>query len=267
MRSTKTALITLVALVLVACATAPVTDRRQLALVPVSSLVEQSDQVYAELLQESDVVRGTTESRILERLGEEIAGAAESYMTENGMEDDVDLYDWEFALIDDEQVNAFCMPGGKIGFYTGILPIADGEQGLATIMAHEVAHAIANHSQERMSQVLLVQLGATTLSAALEDKPEQTRDLLLAAFGVGAQVGVLLPYNREQEYEADTIGLVLMAKAGYDPREAVDLWQRMEAQGGRRPPQFLSTHPHPEGRIDRIRENLPMAMEYYRNSQ
>ncbi|MFP4550724.1 MAG: M48 family metallopeptidase [Spirochaetales bacterium] len=251
---------------IVACTTAPVTDRRQLALVPVSSLAAQSDELYAQLKDETGIVRGTRNARMVQRIGERVAEAAESYMRENGMEDQIELYDWEFALFDDdEQINAFCMPGGKIGIYTGILPVTDGEAGLATIMGHEVAHAIANHSQERMSQMLVLELGANTLEAALDEQPEQTRNLLLAAYGVGAQVGVLLPYNREQEYEADVIGLVLMAKAGYDPRNAVDLWQRMNDLGGQRPPEFLSTHPHPEERIDRIRENIPTAMEYYRN--
>jgi predicted Zn-dependent protease len=266
MKVAKLCSLFLLGIAMVACTTAPVTDRRQLALVPVSSLAEQSDELYAQLQQESDVVRGTRNARMIQRIGERVAEAAESYMRENGMEDQIDLYDWEFALFDDdEQVNAFCMPGGKIGFYTGILPVTDGESGVATVMAHEVAHAIANHSQERMSQMLLVELGASTLQAALDEEPEQTRNLLLAAYGVGAQVGVLLPYNREQEHEADVIGLILMAKAGYDPRSAVDLWQRMNELGGQRPPEFLSTHPHPEGRIERIRENMPQAMEYYRN--
>ncbi len=255
----------LLAAAVASCTTAPVTDRRQLALVPVSSLAAQSDELYAQLQEEGDIVRGTRNAGLVERIGVRVAEAAESYMRENGMEDQIELYNWQFTLFDDdEQVNAFCMPGGKIGVYTGILPITDGEQGLATIMGHEVAHAIANHSQERMSQMLLVELGANTLQAALDEKPEQTQNLLLAAYGVGAQVGVLLPYNREQEHEADVIGLVLMAKAGYDPRSAVDLWQRMNELGGRRPPEFLSTHPHPEERIERIRENIPNAMEYYK---
>jgi predicted Zn-dependent protease len=157
------------------------------------------------------------------------------------------------------------MPGGKVVVYTGILPITKNESGLATVMGHEIAHAIARHGNERMSQALATQLGGMALSVALSSEPQQTRQLFMQAYGLGAQVGVLLPYSRLQESEADEIGLIFMAKAGYDPRKAVDFWQRMEKQsGGGAPPEFLSTHPSPKSRIEDIKEHLPEAMKYYR---
>ena len=148
--------------------------------------------------------------------------------------------------------------------YTGILPVTRDEDGLAVVMGHEVAHALANHGGERMSQLLIVQMGATSLSAALSGQPEQTRQLLMQAFGLGANVGVLLPYSRSHELEADHIGLILMARAGYDPRTAIPFWQRMNNLGGERPPEFLSTHPAPEKRIQDLQNELPEAMKYYK---
>ncbi|MEK6635205.1 MAG: M48 family metallopeptidase, partial [Planctomycetota bacterium] len=172
-----------------------------------------------------------------------------------------------FKLIqDDKTVNAFCMPGGKIAVYTGILPITQDENGLAVVLGHEVAHALANHGGERMSQLLLAQMGATTLSAALSQQPQQTRQLLLQVYGIGANVGVILPYSRNHELEADHIGLIIMARAGYDPRTAIPFWQRMNDKAGKRPPEFLSTHPAPIKRIEDIRNKIPEAMKYYKQS-
>lgn len=248
----------------VGCATAPVTDRPQLALVPADQLVVQAEESYDQLLAESVVLQNTPEAQMVNRVGRRIADAAESFMRERGMESELALFSWEFTLIqDDQMVNAFCMPGGKIAVFSGILPITQDEEGLAVIMGHEVAHAIAQHGQERMSQALLVQLGASTLAAATESRPQATQELLLAAYGAGAQVGILLPYSRSHEHEADTVGLILMARAGYDPREAVALWERMAARGGERPPEFLSTHPHPDNRIEELQEAMPRALEYY----
>jgi predicted Zn-dependent protease len=150
-----------------------------------------------------------------------------------------------------------------VGVYSGILPVAHGENGLAVVMGHEVAHAIANHGGERMSQLLLAQLGGMALSTAVKEQPEKTQQLAMLAYGVGAHVGVLLPYSRKHESEADRIGLILMARAGYDPRAAIPFWQRMNEQGGERPPEFLSTHPAPERRIQDIRDQIPEAMKYY----
>ena len=197
-------------------------------------------------------------------VGAKIAASAEAFMREQGLENQLSQYQWEFNLVEaDTMVNAFCLPGGKIGIYSGILPVAQSEAGLAVVVGHEVAHAIANHSGERMSQLLLVQMGGIALSKATKEKPEKTQQLLALAFGIGANVGVLLPYSRKHESEADRIGLILMARAGYDPNTAIPFWQRMTEQGGPRPPEFLSTHPAPEKRVNEIRDHLPEAMEYY----
>ena len=186
-------------------------------------------------------------------------------MRENGMEKEIETYHWEFNLIeDDKTINAFCMPGGKIAVYTGILPVTQDENGLAVVLGHEVAHALANHGGERMSQMMLAQLGATSLSVALSSQPALAKDLIMQAYGVGANVGVLLPYSRRHELEADHIGLILMARGGYDPRTAIPFWQRMNNVGGERPPEFLSTHPTPEKRIEDIQKEIPEAMKYYK---
>jgi predicted Zn-dependent protease len=225
--------------------------------------VELSYDSYRDLLDNSEVERHTPRAEVIERVGTRIARSTESFLVDNGMENQLRYYDWEFNLIvADDTVNAFCMPGGKIAVYTGILPVTEDETGLAVVMGHEVAHAIAHHGRERVSQQLLVQMGGIGLGLAASREPEGTRMLLYAAYGVGTQVGFLLPYSRTHELEADRIGLILMASAGYDPRAAVDLWKRMDELGGN-PPEFLSTHPHPGSRIEQIKKYLPEALEYY----
>lgn len=248
-----------------ACSTVPVTERRQLSLIPSDQILSLSFEQYNKFLSEHKMVTGNSESRMVKEVGKRISRAVEDYMRENGKEDLLQGYAWEFNLVEDKQVNAFCMPGGKVIIYTGILSVTQNETGLATVMGHEIAHAIARHGNERMSHGLAAQLGGMALSVALSSKPQQTQQLFMQAYGLGAQVGVLLPYSRLQESEADEIGLIFMAKAGYDPRKAVDFWQRMEEQSGSgAPPEFLSTHPSHESRIEDIKEHLPTAMEYYR---
>ncbi len=255
-----------VSLLASACATVPLTGRTQLALVPTGDLVASSAESYNQLLAESTLSTNAEDTALVVQVGERVARAAEEMMTELGMGSELRYYDWQFNLIDDpEMVNAFCMPGGRIGVFTGILPVAESPQGLAVVMAHEVAHALANHSGERMSQLLLANLGGMALSTAMQSKPEETQQLAMVAFGLGAQLGVLLPYSRRHESEADRIGLILMARAGYDPRSAIPFWQRMGDLGGARPPEFLSTHPEPERRVEDIRGYLPEALQYYEN--
>jgi predicted Zn-dependent protease len=180
------------------------------------------------------------------------------------MSDQLRDYRWEFNIVEDSSINAWCMPGGKVVVYTGIMPVVQNETGLAVVMGHEIAHAVANHGQERMSQGLIAQMGGMALSAALQKKPEQTQALFMTAYGVGAQVGALLPYSRLQESEADHIGLIFMAMAGYDPHGALDFWRRMANTGkGGAPPEFLSTHPSDETRIKKIEDLIPEAMTYY----
>jgi predicted Zn-dependent protease len=220
---------------------------------------------YQKFMDEHEVITGTAESRMVKRVGERISKAVETYLAEQNRTDLLAGYNWEFNLVKDSSVNAWAMPGGKVVVYTGILPVAKNENGLATVMGHEIAHAVARHGNERMSQALLTQLGGVALGVALSENPSQTNNLFIAAYGLGAQVGILLPYSRLQESEADHLGLIFMAMAGYDPREAVDFWQRMAAQDkGGAPPEFLSTHPANETRINQIKQYLPEAMKYYR---
>ncbi len=251
---------------LLACATVPITERRGLRLIPEGQLLSMSFQQYGEVLKKSKLSEDPEKVEMVKRVGEKIARAAEEFLREYGMGSEIRNYHWEFSLIEDDKVvNAWCMPGGKVAVYTGILPITHDETGLAVVMGHEVAHAIAKHGNERVSQGLLAQLGAVSLSVALSREPMVTQQIFMAAYGVGAQVGVLLPYSRLHEREADRIGLILMARAGYDPREAVPFWERMNEEAkGRRPPEFLSTHPAPERRIRELQSFMPEAMKYYR---
>jgi len=173
-------------------------------------------------------------------------------------------YKWEFNLVNDKSVNAWCMPGGKIVFYSGIMPITKTEKGIAVVMSHEIAHAIARHGNERMSQQLALQAGGVTLAVLLKDKPKEAQALFLAAYGVGATVGLSLPFSRKHESEADQMGLAFMALAGYDPHEAVSFWERMAANSSGQPPEWMSTHPSHETRIRKIKEYMPEAMKFYK---
>jgi predicted Zn-dependent protease len=252
---------------LAGCAKVPLTGRKQLSLVPESELTALSFSQYEQLIKESKLSDDAQQVAMVRRVGKNVAAAAEKYMKDNKLGDQLKYYQWEFNLIDaDSIVNAFCMPGGKVAFYTGILPICQGEAGVAVVMGHEVAHAIANHGGERMSQMLLAQLGGVGLQIALQEKPQQTQQLAMAAYGIGAQVGILLPYSRTHESEADKIGLIFSAMAGYNPQAAVPFWERMSQLGGGRPPEFLSTHPNPEKRVAQLQEWMPEAMKYYEKS-
>jgi len=253
------------AVLLAACSTVPLTGRQQLDLVPSDQIMTMSAQQYAQVLDEHTVIRGTDDARMVKRVGNRIRSAVERYLASQNQSQLLQGYNWEFNLIEDDSANAWAMPGGKVAVYTGILPITQDENGLATVMGHEVAHAVAHHGNERMSQGLLTQLGGAALAAALSQNPSETSSLFMAAYGLGAQVGVLLPFSRLQESEADHLGLIFMAMAGYDPRGALDFWTRMENQSkGGQPPEFLSTHPGHQTRMQRIRENLPEALRYYR---
>ena len=257
----------LLAAVLWGCAQVPITGRQSLHLVPESELLTLSLQQYNEVLQKSKLSSDTQKVAMVRRVGNRIAKAAESFLSESGHQDLIKNFQWQFNLIaDDETANAWVMPGGKAAVYTGILPFTKDETGLAVVLGHEVGHALANHGNERMSQELLANMGGMALSVALSSQPQMTQELAMAAFGAGASIGVLLPYSRLQESEADHIGLILMARAGYDPREAVPFWQRMNAAPGSRPPELLSTHPAPETRIADIKALIPEAMAYYRGS-
>jgi predicted Zn-dependent protease len=246
------------------CAEVPITHREGLHLVPESELLTLSFQEYDQVLKKSKLSTDQAKTHMVRTVGEKVARSAESFLRDSGQADTIKNYHWEFNLIDDDKtVNAWCMPGGKVAVYTGILPYTQGEAGLAVVLGHEIGHAIAEHGNERMSQALLANMGGMALSAALSQKPSETRDLFMAVFGVGVTVGALLPYSRLHESEADRIGLMLMARAGYDPREAIPFWERMSKGSTARPPEFLSTHPAPESRIENLKNYLPEALPYY----
>ncbi|MFZ1731351.1 MAG: M48 family metallopeptidase [Bacteroidota bacterium] len=254
-----------VAVFLSSCSTVPVTGRSQLNIIPASTMQSMSYQQYGEFLQTHQVSRDQSKIQMVQRVGANIKNAVELYFKQKGLSDQLNGYRWEFNLVESPEVNAWCMPGGKVVVYSGILPITQTETGLAVVMGHEIAHAIAEHGSERMSQGLITQLGGMALNEALSSKPEQTRALYMSAFGLGAQVGVLLPFSRLHESEADKLGLIFMAMAGYNPNEAVTFWQRMAAnKGGQAPPEFLSTHPSDATRIQDLKAALPEAMKYYK---
>ncbi|MDO1500817.1 M48 family metallopeptidase [Winogradskyella maritima] len=241
------------------CKTNPFTGKKTIALVSNSELFPTSFAQYNQVLSEEKVVRGTAEAETIKRVGQKISVAAERWLTANGYESYLNDYKWEYSLIESEQVNAWCMPGGKIAFYTGILPIAKNETGIAAIMGHEVAHALANHGQQRMSTGLLQQIGAAGVAVGTSGKSAEAQQAWMQAYGVGSTLG-MLSYSRKHETEADKIGLYLMAVAGYNPDEASELWKRMKANsGGQAPPRFLSTHPHPDDRIQNLKALAPQA--------
>jgi predicted Zn-dependent protease len=257
------------AILFAGCAEVPVTHRKGLHLVPTAELTSLSLQEYKQVLGKSKLSTDPQKVQMVRRVGQRIARSAEAFLADSGREQQIKDYNWEFNVIEDDKVvNAWCMPGGKVAVYTGILPYTQDETGLAVVMGHEVAHALADHGNERMSQALLATMGGMALSVALSNQPAQTRNVFMAAFGVGTSVGLLLPYSRLHENEADEIGLILMARAGYDPREAIPFWERMNTQeGGKRPPEFLSTHPAPDTRIARLRAALSNAIPYYERAQ
>jgi len=246
------------------CSRVPVTGRHQIKLLPSSTLLSMSYTSYGDFLKQNKISNNAQQTGMVKNSGNRIKAAVESYMKQHGMEKKLSGFDWEFNLVDDPTVNAWCMPGGKVVFYTGIMPLCKDETGVAVVMGHEVAHAIANHGNERMSQGLAVQMGGVALAVALNDKPAETQALYMGAYGVGTTVGAVLPFSRLHESEADHMGLIFMAMAGYDPRKAPEFWGRMAALGGGKPPEMLSTHPSDETRIRKLNEHMEEAMKYYK---
>jgi|SRR5690625_793056 len=258
MRINKILIVFLVFSFLWACQTNPFTGKKNLALIPNSTLFPMAFQQYDEVLKESNVIKGTKEANEVRSVGEKITQAAELYLSRiEGFPNYLKDYQWEYHLIKSDQVNAWCMPGGKIAVYTGLLPVTQTEAGLAAVMGHEVAHALLNHGQQRMSQDQLTQLAGMAGGAAIRDP--QKAELFYQAFGISSQLGIALPYSRKFENEADELGLKLMAIAGYDPAAAVQLWERMSQLGGGQPMEFLSTHPSNQTRINNISKNVEDA--------
>lgn len=247
-------------LVVVSCAVNPFTGKKTMAFVSNDQLFPAAFSQYNQVLSENKVITGTSDSEMITRVGQRIAVAAERWLNANGYEGYLDDYKWEYKLIQSEQVNAWCMPGGKIAFYTGILPIAQNETGVAVIMGHEVAHALANHGQQRMSSGILQQAGGVAVAVATGNESPEKQQMWMQAYGLGTTVGMALPFSRGHETEADKIGLYLMAMAGYNPDEAAELWKRMKANsGGQAPPEFLSTHPSNDTRIQNLQALAPKA--------
>ena len=248
------------------CTDVAITGRKQFNIVPDSLVNSMALSEYTAFLDSPETQLSTDPEKtaMVQRVGVRIADAVERYMEANYMSDRIAGYKWEFNLVESKDKNAWAMPGGKVVVYTGILEVTQDETGLAVVMGHEIAHAIAKHGSERMSQGLLVTLGGIGLDQAMKDKPEATRNIFLTSYGVGATVGVLLPYSRTQEKEADRLGLIFMAMAGYDPQAAVAFWERMSAsKDGAGVPEFLSTHPADQTRIENIKNYLYEAMPYY----
>ena len=254
--------------IMVGCSTVPVTGRKQLSLIPDSQLFPMSYQSYNEVLKENKLSDNQQQVDMIKSVGHKIQQSVEDFMAERDQSQQLEEYEWEFNLIESDQVNAWCMPGGKVAFYTGIMPICQDEAGVSVVMGHEVAHAIASHGRERMSQGLVQQLGGVALAVAIRDKPEETQQLFYSAYAIGTTYGAMLPYSRLHESEADKLGLIFMAMAGYDPHEAPEFWKRMESQSsGQQPPEWMSTHPSHETRIENLNDYMSKAMKYYDGSK
>ncbi|MCB0696632.1 MAG: M48 family metallopeptidase [Chitinophagaceae bacterium] len=254
----------LVSTAFTSCFKNPVTGRNSVNILPESEVMSLSKQEYTSYLAENKPISGTKDAETVKRVGAKMQVAVGKYLQSIGKQSLTNGYIWEFNLVNDNTANAFCMPGGKVVFNSGIMPLCANDAGVAVVMGHEIAHAIARHGNERMSQGLITQLGGMALSAAIANKPEQTKQIYNRAYGITTQVGVILPYSRAHESEADRMGLIFMAMAGYDPNEAISFWMRMAAAGGQKPPELLSTHPSDETRINDLRKHLPEAMKYYK---
>jgi predicted Zn-dependent protease len=253
----------IIAISMYACSTVPITGRQQLNLVSDQEILSLSLQQYNDYIKTAKKSTDPAATAMVHKVGQNIANAVAAYFKVTGMEELLSNFQWEFTLVDDSQVNAFCMPGGKIVVYTGILPYTQNEAGLAVVIGHEVAHAIAKHANERMSQQMVAQGVGAGLGAALDKTSPIVKTMGSTVFGLGAQYGVMMPYGRKQELEADRIGLILMAIAGYDPNVAIPFWQRMSQQGSGGTLELLSTHPSDDRRIAEMRKVMPEAMEYY----
>lgn len=260
--------VTVIAAISVSCSTNAVTGRSQFKLLPESQLQEMAITEYQSFLAGSKVVAATSNNRdaeMVNRVGKRIVSAVTQFFKQNNMSQDLEGYNWETKLVQSDEVNAWCMPGGKIVVYTGLLPITQNEAALANVMGHEVSHALFGHTNERMSQTIAAQYGGSILDAFLANKSSAgMRNIFGSAVGMGSQMGILA-FGRKQELEADHYGMIWAAMAGYNPAEAIGLWQRMQAQAGSGgTPEFLSTHPGPERRIEQLQKYLPEALKYYK---
>lgn len=262
------AIICLTTLLFTACHRNSITGRNQLNLIPESEVQAMAFTQYKEFMTANPALpaNSSKDAVMVKNVGDRIIGAIKKYYTEKGLSKELENFQWEVNLVNNKEPNAWCMPGGKIVVYTGILPYTANEAGLAVVMGHEVAHALARHGNERMSQGMFQQLGGMALSAALASKPAETQNLFMMSYGIGSNVGVMLPFSRKNELEADRLGLMFSALAGYNPQEAIAFWKRMSAaSGGNKPPEFLSTHPADETRIAELQKIMDQTVaQYYR---
>lgn len=254
------------ALFFTACSSVPISNRKQLNLLPESEMVSMSLTSYQDFLKQHPPVTGTPEAQMVKNIGAKIQSAVITYLGQNKMGDRVSGYKWEYNLVNSPEVNAWCMPGGKVVVYSGILPLTQDETSLAIVMGHEIAHAVARHGNERMSQMMVQQFGGMALDVALSTKTAETKNIFMTAYGAGSTLGIL-KYSRTHETEADKLGLIFAAMSGYDPQKAVAFWQRMSQQGGSKPPEFLSTHPSDATRIKDLQSFMPTALKYYKGKK
>ena len=256
----------LTVLLLQACGSVPITGRRQLQLISDQEVLAMSLQQYSDFMRTAPVIRNTPNAQMVARVGNRVSNAVETFLKNNGYESELKNFAWEFNLVKNNQINAFCMPGGKIVVYEGLLPVTRDETGLAIVVGHEIAHAVAKHANERISQQLALKYGGA-IAGGLLGNSQAMQQIGGAVFGLGAQFGVMMPYARKQEYEADELGLIFMAMAGYDPRAAVPFWTRMaqSSQGGS-VPEFMSTHPSDANRIAAIEKMMPTILKYYKGA-
>ncbi len=246
------------------CSTVPLTGRKQLSLIPAPAMISLSEENYRQALSQAKISSNSRETARLRQVGNRLIQAVDRYMKQEGLYQQIAGYKWEINLLESKEANAWCMEGGKIAFYSGIMPLCTTDDAIAVVMSHEIAHAIARHGRERMSQLVVTQLGGVAIDQALREKPAMTRQLAQTAYGAGATVGVLLPFSRAHEAEADEMGLHFMAMAGYNPEEAVRFWERMSQMGGTKMPAFLSTHPSHEDRIKQLKRLIPEVKAKYR---
>ncbi|MEO8146962.1 MAG: M48 family metallopeptidase [Bacteroidia bacterium] len=247
-----------------ACSKVPITGRKQLHLLPESEMVSMGFASYGAFLKENPPAPATDpNAELVKRVGNKLSQSVIKFLAQQKLSSRISGYKWEFNLVNSPEANAWCMPGGKVVVYSGLLPITKDENSLAFVMGHEIAHAVAQHGNERMSQQMSVQAGGMALDMYMSQKPAETRLLYNTAYGIGSQVGVMLPFSRLHEGEADKLGMVFMALAGYDPRPTPDIWKRMAAAGGAKPPEILSTHPSDANRAAEMRKYMSQAMKYY----
>jgi predicted Zn-dependent protease len=259
-------IVTMFSFAVVACSKNSITGRNQLALLPESELRSMAASEYQQFLSQNKVVSASAskDAEMVRRVGTRLVSAINKYYSSKGLTSELEGYKWEYNLVDSKQINAWAMPGGKIVVYTGLLPVTQNEAALAVVLGHEITHALAHHGNERMSQAMVAQ-GIGVVGGVLTSGNQQVSNIFNNIYGPGATIGVLLPNSRKQELEADHYGLIFTAMAGYNPREAIPLWERMKAMSeGNRPPEFLSTHPAEDTRIQKLQQMMPEALKYYK---